>query len=142
MYFQVQLCSSTAKAPQRQSSGSAGYDVYSNENVNIPAGQRQLVDTGIKIKVDPSCYARVAPRSGLAIANIDIGAGVVDSDYRGLVKVLVINNSKEDFVIKRGDRIAQIIIENILTPMVEIVQSFENDSSERKEGGFGSTGMK
>lgn len=82
---------------------------------------------------------RIAPRSGLASKNfIDTGAGVIDADYRGQVKVLLFNHSEEDFQVKEGDRIAQLVIERIWNPEVVEVQDLEE--SVRGAGGFGSTG--
>lgn len=83
-------------------------------------------------------YFRIAPRSGLAVKGIDVGAGVIDCDYRGPVKVLLINNSKSDFEVKKGDRIAQGIFERI----VEVIfnQTDNLGETKRGEGGFGSTG--
>lgn len=82
---------------------------------------------------------RIAPRSGLAVKHfIDTGAGVIDSDYRGQVKVLLFNHSEEDFEINEGDRIAQLVIERIYTPQVVVVEELEE--SVRGAGGFGSTG--
>ncbi len=82
---------------------------------------------------------RVAPRSGLASKHfIDTGAGVIDSDYRGQVKVLLFNHAETDFEVKEGDRVAQLIIERIYTPEVVVVEELEE--SVRGAGGFGSTG--
>lgn len=83
---------------------------------------------------------RIAPRSGLAAKNfIDTGAGVIDADYRGQVKVLLFNHSDVDFVIKEHDRIAQLVLERIYTP--EVMEVAELEESVRGEGGFGSTGV-
>ena len=82
---------------------------------------------------------RIAPRSGLASKHfIDTGAGVIDADYRGQVKVLLFNHNESDFEIKEGDRIAQLILERIYTP--EVVEVQELEESVRGAGGFGSTG--
>jgi dUTP pyrophosphatase len=82
---------------------------------------------------------RVAPRSGLASKNfIDTGAGVIDADYRGQVKILLFNHAETDYEVKEGDRIAQLVLERIYTPEVEEVQELEE--SVRGAGGFGSTG--
>ena len=82
---------------------------------------------------------RIAPRSGLAVKHsIDTGAGVIDSDYRGEVKVLLFNHSEVDFEVKEGDRIAQLVVERIYTPKVVVVDELEE--SIRGKGGFGSTG--
>lgn len=86
-----------------------------------------------------SSDGRVAPRSGLASKNfIDTGAGVIDADYRGEVKVLLFNHAETDHEIKQGDRIAQLILERIYTP--EVVEVQELEESVRGAGGFGSTG--
>lgn len=89
-------------------------------------------------------YGRIAPRSGLAVkSGISTGAGVIDADYRGEVKVLLFNHSDADFNIEKGDRIAQLILERIYTPEIEVLDDnaweVENNT-ERGAGGFGSTG--
>jgi dUTP pyrophosphatase len=83
-------------------------------------------------------YGRIAPRSGLAVKGIDVGAGVVDRDYVGLVKVLLINNSAAAFAVNTGDRIAQLVLEQIATPPAIVVSKL--DHTTRSDGGFGSTG--
>lgn len=84
-------------------------------------------------------YGRIAPRSGLASKHfIDTGAGVIDSDYCGEVKVLLFNHASDDFPIKRGDRVAQLVLERIYTP--EIIEVTDLEESVRGAGGFGSTG--
>jgi dUTP pyrophosphatase len=87
-------------------------------------------------------YARVAPRSGLAVKNfIDVGAGVIDEDYRGDVKVLLFNFGETDFEVKIGDRIAQLLIEKILHAQIAEVNEKQLTSTVRGSGGFGSTGV-
>lgn len=88
-----------ASLPTRGSALAAGYDLYSSETLTLPArGGRKVVQTGIRIKVPSGTYGRVAPRSGLAVKHgIDVGAGVVDEDYRGLLGVLLFNFGEEDF---------------------------------------------
>jgi len=98
------------------------------------------VDTGFSMAFPPSMYARIAPRSGLSVKHrIDVGAGVIDSDYRGPVKVLLINNGSTPFEISPGDRIAQMIFERIELPEIQITAGLP-ESEMRGEGGFGSTG--
>ena len=90
----TKLLDKTAKLPTKGSARAAGHDLYAAENATIPAGQRGLVDTKIAVALPPGTYGRIAPRSGLAVKRgIDIGAGVVDADYRGTLKVLLINSS-------------------------------------------------
>lgn len=137
--MEVVLLTPTSKAPTRQTEFSAGYDIYANKNDVISQSKRKLISTGFKIAIPDGYYGRIAPRSSLACKHgIDIGAGVIDSDYRGEVKVVLINNGNTNFVIEEGDRIAQLIIEKITTPEIKIVQSLSESS--RGEGGFGSTG--
>jgi dUTP pyrophosphatase len=80
----------------------------------IRAGERKLVQTGLAAVPPPHMYLRIAPRSGLARKGIDVGAGVVDADYRGEIRVLLINNSPKPLTVQPGDRIAQMILEQIL----------------------------
>jgi len=130
-----------AKVPIRGSKLSAGYDLFSNEESLIPAGERKLISTGIRIRFPEGHYARVAPRSGWAVKkSIDVGAGVIDIDYAGIVMILLINNSKEEIKIPRHERIAQLILEKISNPEIEIADIL--DLTERGDGGFGSTGNK
>jgi dUTP pyrophosphatase len=107
----------------------------------IPAGGKAIVPTDISIAIPYGMYGRVAPRSGLAVKHfLDVGAGVIDSDYRGPVGVVMFNFSDKDFQVAQGDRIAQLIIEKIA--MLDIVQVEDLDNTDRGAGGFGSTGSK
>ena len=128
-----------AKLPIRGSKGAAGYDLHAAEKCVIPANARGVVKTGIAIEIPEGLYARIAPRSGLSVKkSIDVGAGVVDRDYRGEIGVVLINHSSKDFEVNVGDRIAQMILEQIKTPEVE--EQANLDQTERGEKGFGSTG--
>jgi len=139
--LQVKLLSENAIMPKRGSSLSAGFDLSSSENTIIKAGERGLVKTDLSIACPPGTYARIAPRSGLAVKKfIDVGAGVVDADYRGPVGVVVFNFGVEDFTVEPGDRIAQLILEKV--SMVDAIQVEELTDTVRGEGGFGSTGVK
>lgn len=105
----------------------------------VPARGKELVKTDIQIEVPFGTYGRVAPRSGLAWKNfIDVGAGVIDQDYRGNVGVILFNHSDTDFEVKKGDRIAQLICERIVYP--NVVQAESLTDTQRGAGGFGSTG--
>jgi len=128
-----------AFAPVKGSALAAGYDLKSAYDVVVPAQGKVLAKTDIQIQLPSGCYGRVAPRSGLTHKhNIHIGAGVIDEDYRGNVGVIMVNLSKVDFEVKKGDRIAQLICERIFYP--DIVEVKELSETERGEGGFGSTG--
>lgn len=136
----VKLLSSTAKVPERKTDGSAGYDLFSSCDVVVPKRGYSLVNTDVAIEIPLNHYGRVAPRSGLAVKNgIHVGAGVIDSDYRGSVGVLLFNHSENDFRVNIGDRIAQLIIEKIETPEI-IVKEYLPETN-RGENGYGSTGV-
>ena len=135
----VKKLDESAVVPTRGSELSAGYDLSSVEDVVIPSLGRVAVPTGLAIKVPVGTYGRIAPRSGLAFKHgIDILAGVVDADYSGQIVVILYNTSGTEYEIKKGDRIAQFIIEKIEMLNVEVVD--ELPKTERGVGGFGSTG--
>jgi len=137
--FQVKLLNSNAVVPTRGTPNSAGLDISSSESTEIPSRKWKAISTGLSISVPADCYARIAPRSGLAYKfGIDVFAGVVDSDYTGEVKVILMNNGDEPFKVNIGDRIAQIIFEKIFTD--GFVEVEELNSTQRGSGGFGSTG--
>ncbi|KAI1723215.1 dUTPase domain-containing protein [Ditylenchus destructor] len=129
-----------ANAPTYGSANAAGADLCSAENCVVPPHGRLLVSTGLQVAVPPGHYGRVAPRSGLAVKHfIDVGAGVVDEDYRGELKVLLFNFSDAEFSVKVGDRIAQFICEKCTRAELVAVDSL--DETARGAGGFGSTGI-
>lgn len=131
-----------ATLPARGSAGAAGFDLSASESVTVPARGRAPIPTGIALQAPPDTYARVAPRSGLGLRGIDVGAGVVDADYEGEVKVVLINHTDAPFAVNAGDRIAQIIFERIVVPELAVVASVaEFGASKRGAGGFGSTGV-
>jgi dUTP pyrophosphatase len=139
--LQVKKLSEYATIPKRASQYAAGFDLSSACDVDVPPRGKALVKTDISIAIPENTYARIAPRSGLAVKNfIDVGAGVVDYDYRGNVGVVLFNHSDCVFSVKRGDRIAQLILERI--SMADIVEVCELSETTRGEGGFGSSGVK
>jgi len=130
-----------AQTPTRGSEGAAGYDLAACEWKLVPSGSWMAVDTGIVLEFPNTVYARVAPRSGLAYKKgIQVGAGVVDSDYRDSIKVILFNHGPENFEIQVGDRIGQVIFEKIELPILEEVDFLELTNTKRNTGGFGSTG--
>lgn len=136
----IKKLSDKARAPQRASDCAAGYDIFSACNTIVPAKGKTIVATDISLAIPYGCYGRVAPRSGLAVKHfIDVGAGVIDSDYRGPLGVVLFNFSEVDFAIREGDRIAQLVIERIAMP--EVVEVEDLDNTERGGNGFGSTGI-
>lgn len=130
-----------AIVPTRGSDGAVGYDLYSSEDAVVPCqAGRALVGTGITVVLPPGVYGRVAPRSGLAVKHcINVGAGVIDPDYTGEIKVVLFNHGEKDFEIKKGDRIAQLVLEKCETPPIEEISIVED--TERGSSGFGSTGQ-
>lgn len=134
--------SENAVEPTRGTPQAAGLDLSSAYEYTIAPNSKCLVQTDLIVKIPPGCYGRVAPRSGLALKHfIGVGAGVIDADYRGKLGVILFNHSTEEFVVRRGDRIAQFICERIFTPDVAMVMLDSLDSTERGAGGFGSTGI-
>lgn len=133
--------------PQKGTLHSAGFDLKSSENCTIPARTHKAIKTGIIVTL-PSCsYGRIASRSGLSFKHgIEVGAGVIDEDYREEIMVILHNHSDNDFVVNKYDRIAQLIVESIITPNVLIndgIRIYDSNSPyiiEKRIGGFGSTG--
>lgn len=127
--------------PAYASDGAAGMDVVAAESLTLRPGQRAAVATGLAFAIPPGWEVQVRPRSGLAL-NHGITClntpGTIDSDYRGELKVILINLGTEPFVIARGDRVAQLV----LAPVVQAAwdEVIELDATERGAGGFGSTG--
>lgn len=120
--LRVVKLSPDATIPVRATPGSVGVDLCSATDETILPGTCHLCPTHLQIGLPVGCYGRIAPRSGLALKhNIDVGGGVVDSDYRGDLGVLLINHGKEMYRVKKGDRIAQLICERISLPDVILV---------------------
>jgi len=127
--------------PRRGSDGAVGYDVCSDESLILLPGRRALVGTGLALVLPVGTYGRVAPRSGLAVKHgIHVGAGVIDPDYTGELRILLFNHGEDAFEVKRGDRVAQLILEKCETPEVEEVMG-TLEETDRGVGGFGSTGV-
>jgi len=140
MSLGVKKLTQDAIIPTRGSDGAVGYDLYSNVDIVVPCqAGNALVGTGVTVVLPPGCYGRVAPRSGLAVKHcIQVGAGVIDPDYTGEIKVVLFNHGSSDFEIKKGDRIAQLVLEKCMTPLIKEISVVEE--TERGSGGFGSTG--
>jgi dUTP diphosphatase len=125
--------------PVYSHAGDAGADLRSSVDEVIPARGKNLVATGIRLKLPADHVGLIWPRSGLAVKHaLDCGAGVIDSGYRGEVKVLLFNHSDEDYCIKKGDRIAQLIVQKFEKVDFVPVESLEETT--RGAQGFGSTG--
>lgn len=139
MYItEIKRVNELAKLPARGSESSAGYDLCSTEDYTLKPLERKLFKTGLIMAIAPQWYGRIAPRSGLAFKDgIDTMAGVIDSDYRGEVGVILINLGQVEKVIKTGDKIAQIIFENF--NVTEFKEVKDISETQRGQGGFGST---
>jgi dUTP pyrophosphatase len=119
--------------------GDAGLDLYSCEDYTVPAGKRQLVSTGIAMELPEGYFSSIRGKSGLAAKKgISILGGIIEYTYRGEYGVIVLNTGEEDFVIKAGDKVAQVIIAPVATAEVEEV--LELSETVRGTGAFGSTG--
>ena len=127
--------------PAYATSGAAGMDVVSAEDVTIAPGARHAVATGLALAIPEGYEIQVRPRSGLALKHgitVPNTPGTIDSDYRGELKVILINHGTDPFVIARGDRVAQLVLAPVLQAAWEEVA--ELDATTRGAGGFGSTG--
>lgn len=125
-----------AKLPVRGSKQAAGLDLFAAEEKVIPAQGKGIISTGIAVELPVGVYGRVAPRSGLAVKSfIDVGVGVIDKDYRVIMGVVLFNFSLKEFVIKKGDRVAQLLLEKIEEPVV--VECEELGGTGRGNKGFG-----
>ena len=142
--LKIQKLDKTLKTPEYAHIGDAGLDLYSAVDCILRPSERRKVPTGIKIAIPEGYAGFVQPKSGLAIKNglsLVNTPGLIDSGYRGEVCAILINlDPEEDFIIKRGDKICQLVIQRVENIKIEFTDELENTS--RGEGGFGSTGNK
>lgn len=121
-----------------KSHGDAGYDIRSNEKYVIPGMSRMLISSGISMSFDSGMYAQLHSRSGMALKGIDTVGGVIDSNYRGEIRVILSNTTSQPFQIDIGDRISQIVFHSIYNPNIKMIAQL--DSTIRGDSGFGSSG--
>jgi dUTP pyrophosphatase len=141
MKFLIKRLHSDAVVPTYQTPGAAGADLYSVEDLEIPAGQVRMVGTGLSVETPAGFEIQVRPRSGLAAKHavtVLNTPGTIDSDYRGEIKVILINHGQNPFPVSKGDRIAQMVIARVHQAGFEEV--IELNQTLRGAGGFGSTG--
>ena len=125
--------------PGYASRGAAGADLRASEAVEIAPGGRAAVPTGVRLQIPPGHVGLVWPRSGLAVRHgIDTLAGVIDSDYRGEVRVVLVNHGQEPFSVAPGDRVAQLLVQRV--ERAAFTAAAQIDGTDRGGGGFGSTG--
>ena len=130
--------------PQYMTEGSSGMDLFASleKEVTLGPGERRLVPTGISVAIPEGFKGQISPRSGLAIQKgigIVNGPGTIDSDYRGEIVLLLINFGKESFIIRNGERIAQIVISRVFRSI--LVEVDDLPPTQRQGGGFGHTGI-
>jgi len=143
MQIKVKKLIKSAKLPLRATWGSAGADLFANteSDIELKPSERTLISTGLALEIPEGCGGFVFPRSSLASkhgVSLSNCVGVIDSDYRGELKIPVINHGNQSFIIKNGDRIAQLVILPVLSP--DFIPDDGLSETGRGEGGFGSTG--
>ena len=129
------------KLPEYKTSGAAGCDVHARSSAVIEPGKWAIVPTGLKVAIPDGYEIQIRPRSGLAMAKgvtVLNSPGTIDSDYRGFIGVMLINHGDIDFVVEKGDRIAQLVLCPVEQIQWEVVDTL--DDTDRGSGGFGSTG--
>jgi dUTP pyrophosphatase len=140
--LKIKKLKNEAQIPSYQTKEAAGFDLHSIEDVVLKPGERKLIGTGLAFEIEYGYEVQIRPRSGLAYKHgitVLNTPGTIDSDYRGEIKVLLINHSNDAFEIKKGDRIAQAVVAPVI--QAEIVEVEELSETKRGEGGFGSTGV-
>jgi dUTP pyrophosphatase len=138
--LKITKCHEAAIIPKYAHEGDAAFDFYSVEDVLLKVGEKKMVPTGIKMAIPENHVGLIWDRSGLAAKNgIHVMAGVIDSIYRGEILIILKNLGEEDFQVEKGMRIAQMLIQPVVTANLEEVESL--DDTERAENNFGSTGL-
>ena len=138
--LQVKRLTETAKLPVRGSIHAAGLDLFADASVSIMPYKNNLIPTGISVLIPDGYYGRVAPRSGVSVkTGLIVNAGVIDSDYRGEIKIVFQNPTEKYVDIKAGEKVAQLIIEKIA--LLEVKEVEKLDDTQRGANGFGSTGI-
>ena len=134
----VRRLSPDARLPTRAHPDDAGLDLYAIKTLDFRPGQGGMVSTGVAVAVPPGYVGLIADRSSLAKKGLKTAGGIIDAGYRGEVGVLLWNISKETFTLRKGDRVAQLLIVPIAVPVVRETRRL--DRTRRGKGGFGSTG--
>jgi dUTP pyrophosphatase len=149
--LEFEFTTENAFAPVKGTPGSAGFDLKASESCTIPPRSRISVNTDLKVCLPNYCYGMIKSRSGLSLKNgIEVGAGIIDSDYRGILKVILYNHSDVNIVVLRGDRIAQFLCQPLARVVCRVTNPLQIAAPElnvvqplrviRGEHGFGSTG--
>ena len=141
MQLRVKRLSSSATLPARAHPADAGLDLHSAVDLDIPPGETRLIGTGLALELPPGTEAQVRPRSGLALTHsvtVLNTPGTIDEGYRGEVGVILINHGRRVFEVRRGMKVAQLVVQPTLAVEIVAVDALSNTS--RGTGGFGSTG--
>ena len=141
MRLVVKRLDPAARLPERAHPGDAGLDLSAAADVDVPAGGARLVGTGLAVELPPGTEGQVRPRSGLALRHavtVLNAPGTIDAGYRGEVGVLLVNHGREAFRVRRGMKVAQLVVTPVVD--VEVVEADALSESPRAGGGFGSTG--
>lgn len=142
MFIKIKKLSDKAVIPEYKTELSAGMDLTSTENVTLQPGEWKLISTGLAIQIEKDFEAQVRPRSGLALKHgvtVLNSPGTIDADYRGEIKILLINHGKAPFQIEEKMRIAQMVISKVYQPKINETDTLED--TDRNTKGFGSTGL-
>ena len=140
LLIKVNRSSNEVLIPKKMYVDSAGHDLFANESIKVCAGSRALVTVDLRMAIPKGFFGRISPRSGLAV-NREIVAfnGTIDSDYRGIIYVLLFNFSHDDYIVEKGNRIAQIIFQKYEN--VSFLNDTLDSAPERGVKGFGSSGL-
>ncbi len=138
MDLKVKKTRRDAKLPQYGHTGDAGLDLFSSIDFVLEKGQVEAIPSGIKVAIPEGFVGLIWDKSGVSLKGVHRLAGVVDSGYRGEVKVVMVNLSDKPYIIEKGMKIAQMLVQPIM--MVRVVETEDLDDTSRGEGGFGSTG--
>ncbi|MCX7972895.1 MAG: dUTP diphosphatase [Candidatus Aminicenantes bacterium] len=139
MTLRVRKLNPLAKLPQYSHSGDAGLDLFASEEILLKPGEIKAIGTGLQMAIPPGYVGLIWDKSGLSLRGLHRLAGVIDSSYRGEVRVVLVNLAQEDLIVQPGMKIAQLLIQPI--EIVEIEEVKELESTSRGEKGFGSTGQ-
>ena len=126
------------KSPQKGSKSAAGWDIFSSEEVILPAGETRVIPTGLSFEIPEGSYGKIESRSSWARGGYFTAGGIIDADYRGEVGIIMFNSTKKDLMIPQGTKCAQIIFMQFLR---EIIESTVLTQTDRGSGGFGSTDL-
>jgi len=132
--LRVKLVDEASRVPVRSTEGAAGLDLFAAHDLTVKAQDKAILDIGIAVEIPTGCYGRIAPRSSASYKHhFTTGAGVIDLDYRGTIKVVIFNLGTEDFCIRTGESHTQLILERICVPQIKVVRELSKAERQRSE---------